>query len=81
MTRIFTSISTTAFVKLHSVKLAAKMEILSDLLAPHKDIIGTAASAAAYFHQFSGVIMCYTIYRQKSTIGQSLMPFLFGATM
>lgn len=57
------------------------MESLAVILEPYKDVIASTAATVTYFHQLSGAVVCNTIRKQKSTVGQSVMPFLAGTIM
>lgn len=57
------------------------MESLAILLEPHKELIGTMASYASNIHRLTGVAVCISIYRQKSSAGHSLKPFLAGLVL
>ncbi|XP_038215827.1 sugar transporter SWEET1-like [Zerene cesonia] len=57
------------------------METLSNLLQPYKHIVATTAETVTMLQMFSGVFMCWDIYKQKSTKGNDIMPFLFGLIM
>lgn len=57
------------------------MESLAVILEPYKDIIARTAATTTYLEQLSGVIVCNSIRKQKSTAGYSVVPFLAGAIM
>ncbi|XP_055300779.1 sugar transporter SWEET1-like [Sitodiplosis mosellana] len=57
------------------------MEFLAVLLEPYKDWISTSAAAVTYLHQLSGVVVCNSIRKQKSTNGFSVVPFLIGTVI
>lgn len=63
-----------------SVK-AVKMESLAVFLEPYKNVISGTASVVTYFHSLSGLIVCNSIRKQKSTADLSIMPFLAGTLM
>ncbi|KAB0794360.1 hypothetical protein PPYR_11199 [Photinus pyralis] len=54
------------------------MESLSNLLQPHKELVGTVAGIVTIAQFFSGAVMCKDIYKSKSTVGTPSMPFIGG---
>lgn len=58
-----------------------KMESLALFLEPYKDLISNSAATVTYLHQLSGAVICKNIYKQKSTVGFSVLPFLAGLVM
>ncbi|KAI8435370.1 hypothetical protein MSG28_003689 [Choristoneura fumiferana] len=59
----------------------SKMEALSDILQPYKDLVGTVAAIVTMGQMFSGTFMCYEIYKQSNTRGVPMMPFSGGLVM
>lgn len=57
------------------------MESLALFLEPYKDLISNSAATVTYLHQLSGAVICKNIYKQKSTVGFSVLPFLAGLVM
>lgn len=57
------------------------MESFAVFLQPYKALIGTVASYASSIHRLTGVAVCYSIYKQKSSSGTSLKPFLAGSIL
>ncbi|XP_022125275.1 sugar transporter SWEET1 [Pieris rapae] len=57
------------------------MEALSNILQPYKAIVGTVAAVVTIGQMFSGSFLCYDIYKQKSTKGVGIMPFIGGLVM
>ncbi|CAH2074717.1 unnamed protein product, partial [Iphiclides podalirius] len=64
-----------------SVKTSNKMEAISDVLQPHKELVGTIAAVVTIGQMFSGSFICYDIYKQGSTRGITIAPFLGGVVM
>ncbi|XP_045491496.1 sugar transporter SWEET1-like [Colias croceus] len=54
------------------------MEALSNLLQPYKHIVAKMAETVTMLQMFSGVFMCWDIYKKKSTKGTDVMAFLIG---
>ncbi|XP_047988802.1 LOW QUALITY PROTEIN: sugar transporter SWEET1 [Leguminivora glycinivorella] len=57
------------------------MEALSNALQPYKEIVGTVAAIVTMGQMFSGVFMCWDIYKQKDTKSVPLMAFSGGLVM
>lgn len=57
------------------------MEQLSETLQPYKEIVGALASVVTIGQFFSGVPICYDIYKANSTKGNSSTPFVGGTIM
>lgn len=57
------------------------MDALADILQPHKELIGSVAGIVTVGQMFSGSFMCWDIYKQGSTRGVGIMPFLGGLVM
>ncbi|XP_026742847.1 sugar transporter SWEET1 [Trichoplusia ni] len=56
-------------------------EVLADVLQPYKDLVGNIAAIVTVGQMFSGSFICWDIYKQKSTAGIGIMPFLGGIVM
>ncbi|CAG9783438.1 unnamed protein product [Diatraea saccharalis] len=59
----------------------SKMEALADILQPFKALIGSITSFVTIAQMFSGSFLCWDIYKQGSTRGVGIMPFLGGLVM
>ena len=57
------------------------MEQVAQLLDPFADYIGGAASFYTSLHFLSGSLVCYQIFKKKSTAEFSIIPFLGGLIM
>ncbi|XP_050671367.1 sugar transporter SWEET1 [Leptidea sinapis] len=57
------------------------METLADLLQPYKSAVGTTAAVVTVGQMFSGTFLCWDIYKQNSTKGIGIMPFVGGLIM
>lgn len=57
------------------------METISNILQPHKELVGSLASVVTIGQFFSGVFLCYDIYKKRSTQGTPAMPFIGGVVM
>ncbi|CAG9585840.1 unnamed protein product [Danaus chrysippus] len=57
------------------------MEVLSDILQPYKELVGTVAGIVTTGQMFSGSFICYDIYKQGNTKGTSIMAFIGGFIM
>ncbi|XP_028161319.1 sugar transporter SWEET1 [Ostrinia nubilalis] len=57
------------------------MDALADILQPHKELIGSIAAIVTIGQMFSGSFMCWDIYKQGSTRGVTIMPFIGGVVM
>ncbi|KAJ2952480.1 hypothetical protein O0L34_g6798 [Tuta absoluta] len=57
------------------------MEAISDMLQPYKELVGSVAAIVTIGQMFSGSFMCYDIYKQGSTRGVGIMPFVGGFIM
>lgn len=57
------------------------MDALADILQPYKELVGNLAAIVTIGQMFSGSFMCWDIYKQGSTQGVGIMPFLGGVIM
>lgn len=57
------------------------MEVVSDILQPYKELVGTVAGIVTTGQMFSGSFICYDIYKQGNTKGTSIMVFIGGFIM
>ncbi|XP_021207329.1 sugar transporter SWEET1 [Bombyx mori] len=57
------------------------MDALADILQPYKEIVGSIAAFVTIGQMFSGSFICWDIYKQGSTRGIGIMPFLGGVVM
>ncbi|XP_068629752.1 sugar transporter SWEET1 [Battus philenor] len=57
------------------------MEVISDMLQPYKELVGSVAAIVTIGQMFSGSFICYDIYKQGNTRGISVAPFLGGVVM
>ncbi|CAH2990947.1 unnamed protein product [Chilo suppressalis] len=57
------------------------MDALADILMPFKETIGSIAAIVTIGQMFSGCFLCWDIYKQGSTRGVGIMPFLGGLVM
>ncbi|CAH2266412.1 jg1009 [Pararge aegeria aegeria] len=54
------------------------MEALSDILLPYKEPVSQVTRFVTIGQMFSGSFICYDIYKQGSTKGVGIMPFVGG---
>ncbi|XP_013138932.1 PREDICTED: sugar transporter SWEET1-like [Papilio polytes] len=57
------------------------MEALSDVMQPYKELVGSVAAIVTIGQMFSGSFICYDVYKQGSTRGITIAPFLGGVVM
>ena len=57
------------------------MEALGDVLQPYKEPVAIITRLVTMGQMFSGAFICYDIYKQGSTKGIGIMPFLGGLIM
>lgn len=57
------------------------MDALADVLQPYKELIGSVAAIVTIGQMFSGSFLCWDIYKQGSTRGMTIIPFLGGVVM
>ncbi|XP_014368003.1 sugar transporter SWEET1 [Papilio machaon] len=57
------------------------MEMLSDVLQPYKELVGSVAAIVTIGQMFSGSFICYDVYKQGNTRGITIAPFLGGVVM
>ncbi|KAL0841721.1 hypothetical protein ABMA28_013993 [Loxostege sticticalis] len=57
------------------------MDALADVLQPYKELIGSVAAVVTIGQMFSGSFLCWDIYKQGSTRGMTIIPFLGGVVM
>lgn len=57
------------------------MDLLADVLQPYKELVGTVAAVVTMAQMGAGGFICWDVYKQGSTRGIGIMPFLGGLIM
>lgn len=57
------------------------METLHNILLPYKEEVGQLAGILTIAQFFSGIFICWDIFKQSNTKGISSIPFVGGITV